>query len=149
RLPLVILWSGLAAPPASLRPTAVQAGFFPGNTVFSLCVLGLYFLPFALVGATRLPRVRFVATGLAVLVLLGFIPGFEASNQDLFGGSLRSVLVTTTSAVGPVRNIVLAVLLVAGCQVVCNFCWPIAAETLPIRASQFSCLIGILMQASR
>jgi hypothetical protein len=149
RLPLVVLWGGLAAPPARLRPTPVEAGLTPGNVAFSLCVIGLYFFPFALAGLERPVRLRVVLTSLAMLLFFAFMPRFDDPDPDCFGGTLRTLLVTATSAGGSIRMFVLAILLAVGCQVVGTCCWPIAGETLPVRAARISCLVGIATQAVR
>jgi hypothetical protein len=120
--------------------------------VFSLCVLGFYFFPFSLDGLTQRLRLRVFVTTLALLLFFSCMPRLifgGGANPDVFGGNLRSLLLATTSATGPLRVIILGVLLVIGCQVLFNCCWPIAGESLPIRALQISCVLGIVMQAMR
>jgi hypothetical protein len=152
RLPLVILWGGLAAPPARLRPVPVQAGFLPMNVVFSLCVVGLYFFPFALQGLTERLRLRGVATALALLLLAACAPHVSDLNNpdpDFFGGALRSLLVATTPATGLPRILVLAVLFLVGCQVVLTYCLPAPGQDLRLLALQLSCALGLGMQGMR
>ncbi len=149
RVPLVILWGGLAAPPARLRSVPVEAGFLPVNVVFALCVVGLYFFPFSLQRLTDRFRLRAAVTALAGLLFVAFMPSFNDPSPDAFGGVLRSLLVAVTPATGYLRNTVLAVLLLAGCQVLNNSSSLQPRQSQPVVSLQLSILWGSGMQALR
>ncbi len=149
RLPLVIVWGGLAAPPAQARPIPVEAGLAPAYLAFSLCAVGLHFFPFALDGLTRRPGIRVISTLLALALFFAFTPRFEPSNAERLGGILRSLILAATPADGPRRTLALAFLLVIGCQVLINCCWPLPGEPLLVRFLEITCILGIAMQSLR
>ncbi len=148
RLPLIIVWGGLAAPTAQLRPNPVHLVILPVNAVFSLCVIGFYFLPFSLVGLNRRLRPRLLFSAIGILLLFCYFPNFSELNPDHFGGSLRSFLQAAISASSPVRIAVLGVLLIAGVQVLFSSCCPVAGEALATRAIKISCVLGVVMQVA-
>jgi 4-amino-4-deoxy-L-arabinose transferase-like glycosyltransferase len=149
RLPLVFVWKGLTPPPAQAGPIAVTMGFHMVNLVFSLCVTGLYFFPFAFHGLKERILLRLAVAAVALALFFAFPLRFTDTNLGLYAGTLRSFSERAISNNGLLRSGFLAVLLLVGSQILLNFCWPMGYQTIPVQSFQYCTMLSIGMQTLR
>jgi len=145
RLPLLIAWGGLAAPPAQARPTPVVMALNPKALLFLLAVLGLYFSPLL-----SLKNKRTGWTVAALLFLAAFlgVPSIETNDPDVFGGTLKSLL-RAVSSPGFLRTTLFAGLATLGGLTLFSVVEQMTKQATILRLFQIAFLISFFLQVIR
>jgi len=146
RLPLVIVWGGLAAPPAQTRPVPVTTSLQLANFAFTLCVMGLYFFPFVF---RRRHAASYLVAGVVALALTATtLSDFPNPNVEKFAGAIRSTLLAV-SLPREVVVVALSGLCLMGLLATAELCVPRKRDSTTMWILRVTCLVGLLVQAFR
>ena len=153
RIPLFLLWGGLAAPPAQVRGHAVELGFNLHHLFFSLSVVGLYFWPL-LVGNLAPYQKKWTlqslvfSAGIILPSSIFFAPQIVPDNVDRYAGTLRSIILAFR--LPHISQVAFwTVLVIVGTILVFCLLRVSPSDDIVISCIKAACLIGLLIQTFR